>query len=279
MIESRHLRRTSGIAIAVILAAFFLAGCASTARNSVPAGTLEPDRYLFDKGTDALKEHKWLTAREYMREVFETYTQSPYRPDAKLGIGDTYMGEGGSANMIQAIAEYTEFLTFFPTNPRADYAQYQLALAYFRQMRGPQRDQKETNDAVREFETFVTRYPNSSLMPDAQSHLREARDRLDDHEFEVGFFYYRINWWPGAIDRFKSLLADDPKYTHRDDVYFYLGETLLKQAEAQPDGGKAFKAEALPYYARLVDEFQQSEHLEDARKRIAELTPQSGDTP
>jgi hypothetical protein len=45
-------------------------------------------------------------------------------------------------------------------------------------------------------------------------------------------------------------------------VFFYLGETLVK--------GKR-PAEALPYYERLVNEFEKSEHLEDARKRIAAL--------
>ena len=30
-------------------------------------------------------------------------------------------------------------------------------------------------------------------------------------------------------------------------------------------------AEALPYYERLVQEFERSDYLEDARKRISEL--------
>jgi outer membrane protein assembly factor BamD len=270
MDASRRLRHAAAAVAVVVVTAFILAGCASANRNAVPPGTLQPDRYLYERGTDALKARKWLTARTFLTQVFETYTQSPYRPDAKLGIGDTYMGEGGSAALVQAVAEYTEFLQFYPTNPRADYAQYQIALASFRQMRSPQRDQTETKQAVKEFETFITRYPNSKLLPDAQQHLREARDRLDDHELDVGVFYYRIHWYAGAIDRLKSLLENDPKYTHRDDVYYYLGETLLKAK--QP-------AEALPYYARLVDEFKASDHLEDARKRIAELSARTGDTP
>ena len=67
-----------------------------------------------------------------------------------------------------AINEFREFLSFYPTNPRADYAQYKLGMAHFRQMRAPQRDQTETREAIREFETFVARYPNSSLMPEVQ---------------------------------------------------------------------------------------------------------------
>jgi outer membrane protein assembly factor BamD len=241
-------------------------GCAGQTRQLVPAGTIEPDKFLFDKGTAALNEKKWLVAREYFKQVVESYTQSPYRPDAKLGVGDTYLGEGSSEALVLAINEFREYLSFYPTNRRADYAQYKLALAHVRQMRAPQRDQTETRDAVRELELFVERYPNSSLLDDAKAKLREARDRLSDSDFEVGLFYFRQHWYPGAIDRLKSVLKNDPGYTGRDAVYYYLGESLLKVRR---------QAEALPYYEKLVQEFQQSEHLQDAQKRITELKAQA----
>jgi hypothetical protein len=52
-------------------------------------------------------------------------------------------------------------------------------------------------------------------------------------------------------------------------VYFYLAESLEKS------GTTAGKAEALPYYERLVREFETSEFLEEARKRIELLKTQS----
>jgi outer membrane protein assembly factor BamD len=266
-------RRVSPGVLGVALAILFATGCASSGRNALPPGTLEPDRFLYERGKAALDDHKWLTAREFFKDVFETYTQSTYRPDAKLGIGDTYMGEGSPGALVSAISEFTEFLTFYPTHPRADYAQYQLALAHFRQMRSAQRDQSETRDAISAFEAFVARYPSSDLMPEARAHLRDAKDRLGDHEYGVGLFYYRINWWAGAIERFQDLLKQDPQYTNRDNVYYYLGEAILKSHARGSDGPTPEDmALALPYFSRLVDEFEQSDHLEDARKRVAELT-------
>jgi outer membrane protein assembly factor BamD len=238
------------------------AGCASTGRGPVPPGTAQPDQFLFDKGNEALQKKKWITAREYFKQVTETYTQSPIRPDAKLGVGDTYLGEGSTEALVLAIAEFQEFLSFYPTNPRADYAQYKLGMAHFRQMRSSQRDQTETRDAIRELQAFVTRYPNSSLMPEVKAKLREARDRLSTSEMEVGRFYYRIRWYAGAIDRLNTLLKDDPEYTGRDEAYFYLAESYVKLSR---------QAEALPLFEKLVQEFERSEHLEAARKRIEEI--------
>ena len=247
---------------AVVVALAAASACASATRGTVPIGTVEPDKFLFDKGTDALNNKKWLAAREFFKQVTETYTASPYRPDAKLGIGDTYLGEGTSEALVLAINEFSEFLSFYPTNRRADYAQYKLGMGHFRQMRLAQRDQTETRAALKEFETFVARYPNSSLMPEARARLREARDRLSDADYQVGFFYYRQKWYPGAIDRFKSLIKEDPEYTGRDSLYFYLADALVKIKR---------EAEALPLLERLVQEFEKSEHLLPAQKMLGEL--------
>ena len=248
------------LAIAAVLAVS--AGCAQSQRSLVPAGIAEPDKFLFDKGTDALNARKWLTAREFFKQVTETYAQSPYRPDAKLGLGDTYLGEGSAEALVLAINEFREFLSFYPTHSRADYAQYKLGMAHFRQMRDPQRDQTETKEAIKEFETSIARYPNSALTPEVRTKLREARDRLSGADYGVGLFYYRQRWYPGAIDRFKALLKDDPEFTGRDAVYFYLGEALIKMK---------MEAAALPYLEKLTQEFERSEYILDAQKRIAEL--------
>jgi outer membrane protein assembly factor BamD len=256
----RSISLLTGLVAAAVLAA--ATACGVRHAGLVPPGTSEPDRFLFEKGTAALNDKKWLTAREFFKQVVETYVQSPFRPDAKLGIGDTYLGEGTAEALVLAINEFREFLSFYPTNRRADYAQYKLGMAHFRQMRAPQRDQTETREAVKELQTFVDRYANSSLLPEVQTKLREARDRLSESDYMVGYFYYRQRWYRGAQSRFEDLLKQDPEYTRRDAVYYYLAESYIKLKE---------EAAALPLYERLVNEFEKSEYLAEAQRRIAEL--------
>jgi outer membrane protein assembly factor BamD (BamD/ComL family) len=110
-------------------------------------------------------------------------------------------------------------------------------------------------------------------MPEARKMEREARDRLSEANYRVGFFYYRIKWYTGAVDRFKDVLQSDPAFTNRDALYFHLAESLYLQSKQMLDSpeSKAKMAEALPYYERLVKEFEKSEYLELAQKRISEL--------
>ncbi len=252
------------------------AGC-STAPKRPPTGTPDPDRFLFERGTEELNDKDWFTSREYFRQLVDSYPQSPFRGDAKLGIGDSHLGEGTTEGYVMAINEYKEFLSLFPTHRRVDYAQYKLAMSHFYQMRDPMRDQTETVEAIKELTVFVERFPNdqrSSLYPDAQAKLREAKDRLGEHELGVGVQYHKSRWYPGAIERLKVLLDKDPQFTRRDAALFYLADSYDKVGRP---------AEALPYYDRLIKEFEKSEFLDKAQTRVtairAEMDKKSGAVP
>jgi outer membrane protein assembly factor BamD len=253
--------RLAAVAAAILTLAGTV-GCAGSSTR-VPVGTLEPDKFLFEQGTTALNDKKWFTAREFFRTLVDTYPQSPFRADAKLGVGDTYLGERGGEGFVLAENEYREFLNFYPTHRRADYAHFKLAMTHFYQMHGAERDQSKTRDAIKELTAFLERFPNSELRPEAQKQLRVARDRLSESEYRVGYFYFRTQkWYPGAIERFIAVLRTDPEYTGRDAVYYYLAESLMRVERP---------AEALPYYDKLIAEFEVSEYLADSQKRASEI--------
>jgi outer membrane protein assembly factor BamD len=263
----RHPRHAAGVCwrtavAAILLAATVACGANRAAQTGDPS---QPDRFLLDRGTAALTDKKWLDAREYFRQVVDNYPQSPVRPDAKLGIGESYLGEGTAESLVLSASEFREFLTFYPTSARADYAQYKLAMTHFQQMRAPERDQSETKEALKEFQVFFDRFPDSPLVPEVKQKWRAARDRLSAASYRVGLHYHRVRWYPGAMDRFREILKDDPEFTERDAVYFYLADILARTDK---------KAEAIPYFERLLTEFPQSELVEDTRKRLQVLKSQ-----
>ena len=264
MIVMTQLRVSPVCQLLALVLAILTMACAAK-RNVVPPGTSQPDRYLMNRGQEELKENNWFNAREYFRQLVDNYPQSPLRPEAKLGVGDTYLGEGTTEALILAANEFREFLTFYPTSQRADYAQFKLAQSHAKQMRAAERDQTETKEAVKEYEVFFERYPNSPLTPEVKTQWRQARDRLSEASYRVGLFYFRSRYYLGAISRFREVLKDDPGYTKRDALYFYLAESLVRTDK---------KAEAVPIFDRLLKEFAQSDYRDDAQKRLEELKAQ-----
>ena len=258
LMVARRFRPVRALPLLLLVA---LAACSSAVKKP-PTGTPEPDRFLFERGTEQLNSKHWLTSREYFRQLVDSYPQSPFRADAKLGVGDTYIGEHSPESFVLAANEFREFLTFYPTHVRAGYAQFKLGMTFFYQMHGPERDQTETREAIKELTAFVERYPRSELLDEGRTRLREAHDRLSQSEYRVGYFYWRSRWYPGAIDRFKAILAADPQFSNRDAVYFHLADALVKVQRP---------AEALPFYEKLIKEFETSEFLSEATKRSEAL--------
>ena len=235
------------------------AGACGGKKDAVPPGTAEADKFLFERGTEALNRKKWLTAREFFKQLIDTYTQSPYRPDAKLGVGDTYLGEGSTESLVLAITEFQEFLTFLPDAPARRLRAVQAgAVPLPADARAASAIRRETRDAVQRVRDVRRAVSEQRADAGGEDALREARDRLSTSEYQVGHFYFRQRWYPGAIDRLKALLKDDPDFTSRDALYFYLGESLLKVKR---------EAEALPYFERLVEGVRAERVPAQAKKR------------
>ena len=207
-------------------------GCAGGAVRP-PTGTPEPDKFLFEKGTEALGKKRWLVSREYFRELIDTYPQTPYRADAKLGIGDTYLGEGSAESYVLALNEFREFLAFYPTHERAGYAQYKLGMTHFRQMHSADRDQTETREAIKELTTFTDRYPQDPQIEDGKARLREARDRLSQYRIQRRLPLLPLALVPGCRRSVRRAAQERPA-VHPARLGLLLPRRVLR--EGQPAG-------------------------------------------
>jgi outer membrane protein assembly factor BamD len=260
----RSLGGTRALISAVALTVAMVS-CATGNQALLPPDTARPDQFLWEHGLESLEMRRWLDARTYFQQIIDGYPQSAFRPDAKLGIGDSYLGEGSAESGVLATNEFEEFLAFYPTHDRADYAQYKLAMTHFEQMKASGRDQSETVAALAQFDVFFENYPDSPITAEVRANWRVARDRLSEASFGIGLHYFRVQWYPGAIDRFREALRDDPEFSGRDRLYFYLAESLSRTDKT---------AEAIPYFERLLTEFDSSDHLNDARTRLEALKNQ-----
>ena len=211
------------------LALLVLASACAGKSTRVPTGTPEPDKFLYERGSAALNERKWFTAREYFRQLVDAYPQSPFRADAKLGIGDTYIGEGTAEGYVLAQNEFREFLAFYPTHRRADYAQYKLGMTHFYQMRAPLRDQTETREAIKELSAFLERYPDDELTTrGARQAARGARPVERVRVSASACIYFRTKWYPARSSASAACSRTTRSSRSRDAVYFYLAESYMR---------------------------------------------------
>jgi outer membrane protein assembly factor BamD len=253
--------------VALLAVAPSFPGCGGKEPPVLP-GTSQGDERLIALGRGALEREKWEEARGYFQQLLDAFPRSQLAGDARLGVADSYFNQKGSGNLVLAIAEYRDFLTFFPNHPRADYAQYQIGYGHYRQIHRPDRDQDPTTLAIEEFEKLIELYRNSRYAEEGRKLLDECYETLAESEFQKGLFYLQIRKaCRAAIARFNHVIETYPSYQRQDELHFRLGSAF--QMCGQLD-------DALPHFQRVVDSFPESEFRKEAQAVLARLQVANG---
>lgn len=250
------------------LALALLTGCGAakkTATAKPATGTnesAEADKVLYERALNDLKHNRFDLARLSMQTLINTYPDSEYLAKAKLSIADSYFKEGGSTGLTQAVAEYADFITFFPFLDEAAYAQIQIGMAHYRRMEKSDRDRSEALEAEAAFQTFLQKYPQSELKPQAEQRLREVQEVLADGDFRVASFYYIRRMDKASAPRLLDLVNRYPLYSEADRANWMLASIYERNEHNDV---------AATYYARLVKEYPLSPLASEAKTRLVKL--------
>lgn len=217
---------------------------------------------VFEKGEALYEQKKWAKAREHYAHVYENYPNDPLGRRSLLRIADTYFGQGGSLNMVEAQYKYRDFINRYPGSEFADYAMLRIALVSHREMEGPERDQTKTREAVEKLREMIALYPESEHRPEAEEKLREALDRLAKSEHMVAKFYMNREEWDASVNRLNYLLETYPDYTERDKAFYDLAVSLE---------GLGRDGEARLWLERVVSEFPESDAAGRAKEKLKDL--------
>lgn len=259
------LKRLVPAALAVLLCA-----CSGNREPDIATLASNSDQVIWEAGQKAFEKKLWDNARQHFRRIVDAFPQSEYGPSARLALGDSYFREGGGANYILAVSAYQDFLTLFPSHPRADYAQFQVAEGHFKQRNAPDRDQTPTQKALQEFLRLLDRYPQSQQIEVARQRIAVCRQSLARAEFMVGVFYQRTRVaCSSAIPRYEVVINEYPDFEQYDEALYRLGDCLGRSGRA---------AEALPQLGRLIEDYPTSKLVDDARRLMTTLQAK-GSTP
>ncbi|MGD8536502.1 MAG: outer membrane protein assembly factor BamD [Candidatus Aminicenantes bacterium] len=201
-------------------------------------------------------------ARLYFRQIIESFPQDIYAQQARLAIADSYFRKGDEANMILAASEYRNFIKEHPHSPSVPYAQYQIAMTFYRKILRPGRDPEKTHLALEEFKKVLTNYPTSEEASDAQEKILECEERLAEHTFQIGLLYYKMRSYRASVKRLAEILLNFPNFSRMDKVYFYLGDSFFK--------GRNY-ANATSHFTKLVSDYPQSKFAKKAKKKLDQL--------
>ncbi|SMX22086.1 Outer membrane protein assembly factor BamD precursor [Boseongicola aestuarii] len=144
------------------------------------------------------------------------------------------------------------FLTTYPADQDAPWAQYLLALSYYDQIDDVGRDQGLTFQALQSFREVIERYPDSEYARSSILKFDLAFDHLGGKEMEIGRYYLKRGHYIAAVNRFRVVVEDFQTTTHTPEALHRLVEAYLALGltdEAQTAGAiLGFNFQSTPWY-------------------------------
>ena len=221
-----------------------------------------PDTILYENGMKFLEKGQYIKSRLALQTLINTYPDSEFTPVAFISIGESYYRAGGTSNLLQAEAQFKDFIVFNPTHEMADDAQMKIAAINFRLMREPDRDPTYSKKAMQELKKMIRDYPDSPLATTAQEVLWEVEENLATGIRVKGDFYHDRGSNKASASRYEDILDRFGNYSQLDHVVFSLAEALEQDGRVD---------EAGRYYEQLAKEFPFSDHHKEAIKKLKDL--------
>lgn len=118
--------------------------------------------------------------------------------------------------------QFKNFFKRFTYSERAEEALYLAAECKYHESPAYYLDQKQTKEAIQEYESFVDRYPASVHIPEINTHLDELRNKLMRKDYEIAYGYYRVESYNSAYVSLQTFLNNYPDSPYKEQAMFYM---------------------------------------------------------
>jgi outer membrane protein assembly factor BamD len=185
-------------------------------------------------------------------------------------------------NYYYAMAHYKQrdyimaahyFKTFTQGFPRSEHVEEFLYLsAYCRYLLSPRPslDQTETQEAIREFQAFINRFPQSKRVEESNTRIDELRLKLEQKAFNSALMYFNIRDYMAAVTSFNNVIHGFPDTRYREEALYYIIRSHFLYAENSIQNRQLERYQkVLPAHARLVNRFPESRFKDEADRVLA----------
>jgi outer membrane protein assembly factor BamD len=175
---------------------------------------------IYANGKDALENHQYEEAAAAYKALNALHPLSPYAEQAYLNL----LYSCFQTNDMDAVTEIAhEFIRFYPQSAHIDYAHYLKALAHFNQKRGwfvyvpfisvdiSQRDPGKMVIGYRDLNNFITAFPDSAYVKEAQSYILYLRTLFARHELKIAGHYLNRDAYAAAVARAQYVRQNYPE--------------------------------------------------------------------
>jgi len=213
----------------------------------------------FQTGKKEFDDEDYAQAIPHFQKILEDYPFSIHAIPAELKIAECYFLDEKYA---EALVHLNGFEELHPLNDQIPFVIWMKAVSHFGQFSTIDRDISSLENAQRECNELIQRFPDSPYVEQSQPMLDEIRDKLVEHEFYVARFYYQNGDLEAALSRFNKITTQYREQDMTDRAIYYAGKSYFFLEELEKANDR---------FQVLIDDFPESPYIPRANLFIEDM--------
>ena len=263
------MNKVLGILISVVclLAAFTFSSCSKEAKKY---------RLWSQKGTVAQKDSSafyFYERKDYERsaylleELLGYYRGNPRYEQIQYTLAYCFYNQ---RRYGMAASNFGNYMRLFPNEERTEECAFMLAMCYYEEALPWYLDQVPTQKALDQFQLFISSFPLSSRIAEAEKMMVGLRERQAEKAFEKAKLYYKIEDFKAGVKAFEYMIQRYPDSRYREEAQYlwFLASVRLADVSVKDRQRNRYR-DAIEIYERFVDRYPSSVWLRDAEKTYA----------
>ena len=171
-----------------------------------------------------------------------------------------------------AIHYFTNFLRNYPDNNLAEECSFVRSICFLELSPNVRLDQSYSQRAIEAFNIFISRYPQSNRIAQANKYIDQMREKLIEKSFLSAKQYFKREKFKAAIIALQNSLKDYPTSKFREEIKYMVLKSRYELAinsiqEKKKDRLISAQEECIVF----ADEFPKSKYLSETNKMKASI--------
>ena len=242
--------------ILIILSVSFIQSCEFNTAKKI----LNPEK-KYTKAVEYYKDGKYAKTQILLEDVILSLRMTKNGEDALYKYADSYYH---LKDYILAGYYFRKYTSDYSKGKYAENAQFMSAKCYYLDAPKSKLDQQATMTALKEFELFITKYPDSKRIEECNNLVDELRARLEEKSFSNAKLYYDIGYYNAASIALNNSMKDYPDTKYKEDIMYLIIKSKYKYAQNSIIiKQKERYNETLKAYNKFTEKFSESKYLKE----------------
>jgi outer membrane assembly lipoprotein YfiO len=157
-------------------------------------------------------------------KAFERLTTELSPRDPRIALAYLYLAKAQEkrGDNLLAAKSYSRIYELLPQDTLADDALLASGIAYRHMWRKPVLDAEYGENAMTQFQTLLSLYPDSPIIPRANQQLKELDEWFATKDYQTGYHYLKRKAYDSSIIYFKDVIKLHPNASKTRDAYLKL---------------------------------------------------------